>query len=104
MSHPIAMIKVKLPSPSGFHSSPSGDTEYQEAWGKAMAAAMPAGYGYTNPRFNEKWPVDSNGLTWVPIYCLNRDDALENCHKRIKKLEAIIDGIRKLLPDELEAA
>lgn len=33
-----------MPSPSGFHCSPSGDTEYEEARRKAIHDGIPTGY------------------------------------------------------------
>lgn len=37
-------IEIKMPSPGGFHCSPSGDTEYEEARQEAIKRGIPKGY------------------------------------------------------------
>lgn len=74
--YPEFMMRVILPPSHSFHSSPSGDTEYDIAYNKALMENKPAGFEVIYPRRNEKWPVDSEGYTWVRLQCTNKEDAL----------------------------
>jgi hypothetical protein len=69
------IMRCKLPSSGGFHSSPSGDTEYAEAYQQAVLANLPTGFEVAW-KTKETWPKDKDGLTWVKLYCTNRDDAM----------------------------
>lgn len=92
---PEYFIRVKLPSPSGFASCPSGDTAYEEAFRSAIFAVKPTGFEVKYPRTGEAWPVDSSGMTWVPLYCNDTQQLLPGLFDRIQRLEKHIDDIRK---------
>lgn len=70
------MVRVKLPNPAGYHSSPSGDTEYEQARSSAIFAVKPVGFEVKWPRGGERWPVDSEGYTFVPLVVSDHRDAL----------------------------
>jgi hypothetical protein len=93
-------IRVKLPSPAAFHSGPSGDTEYDEAYKGAIFREKPQGFEVRWPRLNEKWPVDSEGYTWVPLYVSHAQDALHNAldmlHTAQRQLETLRKAIKEL--------
>lgn len=91
------MIRVKLPSPNAYASCPSGDTEYATAYHDAIFAATPLGFEVYWPRPNEKWPVDSEGFTWVRLFCADNKmalastlDELRATRKRMEEIQAII--------------
>lgn len=65
------MVKVKLPSSCGFHCSPSGDMEYEQAIHNTIIAAKHPDFEVHWPKLNEKWPIDSQGYTYVPLYLRN---------------------------------
>lgn len=60
-------VRVRLPDAASFHSSPSGDAEYEAAYSSAISAVKPRGFEVRWPRTGQKWPVDSEGYTWVPL-------------------------------------
>jgi hypothetical protein len=91
---PEFMVRVKLPSSSAYHSSPSGDTEYEDAYKKAIADALPPGFEVRWPRMHEKWPVDSEGYTYVRLYATDEKTALAHYIDRVKELESHLDRIR----------
>jgi len=92
---PEFMVRVKLPSSSAYHSSPSGDTEYEEAYRNAIFAVKPPGFEVSWPRLNEKWPVDSEGYTWVRLYCTDQKVALAYWMKEAQQAQAHIARIKK---------
>jgi len=75
---PELMIRVKLPESGSYHGSPSGDTEYDRAYNDAILSAKPVGFEVRWPRAGERWPVDSEGYTWVRLYCADRKHGLEH--------------------------
>lgn len=89
------VIRVKLPSAVGFHSSPSGDTEYEEAYRKAIFDKKPVGFEVRWPRLNEKWPVDGDGMTWVPLYVSDKA-AVDPVPKLLERLNAMRRLIERL--------
>jgi hypothetical protein len=87
------MVRVKLPSSGAYHSSPSGDTEYDNAYKEAIFAATPIGFEVGWPRRNEKWPVDSEGFTWVRLYCTDEKNALASALAQIADLKSSMSKI-----------
>ncbi len=88
MANPVQfMIRVKLPSSSAYHSSPSGDSEYDEAYKKAIFDIKPPGFEVCWPRLNEKWPKDSEGYTFVPLYISDDKTSLHYYIERVAMLE-----------------
>lgn len=101
MSEPVVypefMVRVKLPSSSAYHSSPSGDTEYEDAYQKAIFALKPPGFEVIWPRLNQKWPVDSEGYTWVRLYCSDPKEALAYWMKEAQQAQAHIARIKQVV-------
>lgn len=82
------VMRVKLPSSSSYHSGPSGDTEYDEAYNRAIREAKPVGFE-VSWKTQSTWPKDKDGVTWVKLYCSNESDAIdywkaENVRLKIK--------------------
>jgi hypothetical protein len=101
MGKPVEfMMKVKLPSPAAFPSCPSGDTDYDDAYRSAIFAEKPMGFEIAWPRLNQKWPVDSEGFTWVPLYLSSSKDALHvalnEWHRLQKAHQALLDKLKAL--------
>lgn len=89
------MVRVKLPKSGSYHSSPSGDSEYEDAYNKAIADALPPGFEVCKARLNEKWPIDSEGVTYVPLRVTKAGYALSFYMERVKELETKIERIKK---------
>jgi len=94
---PEFMVRVKLPSSSAFHSSPSGDTEYEQAYKKAIFDVKPPGFEVKWPWMNEKWPVDSEGYTWVRLYCTDEKLALNYWMQQVQFLQKKLAEVRRAL-------
>lgn len=73
--YPELMVRVKLPSPSDYSSGPSGDTEYERAYTAAIFAVKPPGFEVKWLRAGQSWPKDSEGYTWVRLYCTDHKRA-----------------------------
>lgn len=99
MSNPKSQIeyvmRCKLPSSGGFHSGPSGDTEYEEAYRKAIFENKPEGFEVAWPTQN-LWPVDKDGMTWVKLYCTDQKKAIEYFQDRLDTAENELARIREL--------
>lgn len=78
VEEPLFVMRVKLPESSGYASCPSGDADYEEARRKALMKAKPPGFEIKYPRAGIVWPVDSEGMTWVPLYCTDRETGLNH--------------------------
>lgn len=91
---PDFVMRVRLPSSGAYAACPSGDTEYEDAYNKALKEATPPGYEIIQPRRNEKWPTDSEGYTWVRLRCTNPDNALAHWMDKAKVAEERLDRIR----------
>lgn len=95
----LFVVKVKLPASCAFHSSPSGDTEYEQAYNSAIFAVKPRGFEVKWPKGAERWPVDSEGFTYVPLVLTDHRDALaktiEDCARLRQRLKLISDGFDK---------
>ena len=89
------IMRIKLPSSGGYASCPSGDTEYAEDYQRAILANLPQGFEVAW-KTKETWPKDRDGLTWVKLYCTNRDDAMNtwrqsavDAQREVERLKAI---------------
>jgi hypothetical protein len=67
------IMRVKLPSSSGYASS--GDTDYDQDYSAAILGALPVGFEVAW-KTRGTWPMDRDGLTWVKIYCTDKANAL----------------------------
>lgn len=92
---PEFMVRVKLPDPSRYSPGPSGDNAYDDAYDKALRDAVPPGFEVRRPRLGQRWPVDSEGYTFVPLYCSGPQKALSHYIEEVGRLEAYVSRIRK---------
>jgi hypothetical protein len=96
------MIRVKLPSAASFHCSPSGDTEYEDAYRKAIFEKIPEDFEVIWPLLNQKTPTDSEGFTWIRIRyngtCAGNPQMhwIQECQAAQKELRELKSAIRKL--------
>lgn len=67
------MVRVKLPSSSGYPSCPSGDTDYEVDYHNALTKATPQGFTPKPLRLGHHWPKDSEGYTWVLLEPITED-------------------------------
>ena len=99
---PEFMIRVKLPPSSAFHCSPSGDSEYEDAYRKAIADKLPENFEVIWPLFNQRTPQDSEGFTWIRIRFDGtppQDQAsywLQECHLARRELTKLRKAVRQL--------
>ncbi len=91
---PEFMVRVKLPSSNSYASCPSGDTEYEGAYSKALAKALPDGFEYIRPRQGTKWPMDSEGWTWARLKCCDEKVAIAHWMSRALQLEKRLRNIK----------
>jgi hypothetical protein len=90
------VMRVLLPSSASFHCSPSGDTDYQKAYDAAILDNLPLGFEVAwNTR--DTWPKDRDGLTWVKLYCTNREDAMEKWRQEAVSAMRELSRIREVL-------
>lgn len=100
------MVRVQLPNPNNYHSSPSGDSQFDDDYKKAIFDNKPPGFEVMWPRLNEKWPIDSEGYTYVRLYLSdqtqvgNGQDRLifwvDEANKNSKALKELKAKLRKL--------
>lgn len=96
---PEYMIRVKLPDSSHYAACPSGDTEYDEAYKKAIFDAKPDGFEVKWPRRNEKWAMDSEGYTLVPLKCTDEKVALARWMRRCQEQELQLLKLKTFLKE-----
>lgn len=94
-NYPLFMMRVKLPDPAAYSSGPSGDTAYQDAFCLALFQCKPDGYEVIYPAANTKWPVDSEGFSWVPLRCTDEKNALAYWMKETALLRSALDKLRR---------
>lgn len=102
MEEVCLMIRVKLPDSGSYHSSPSGDTEYEGDCYKALKDATPPGYQVLHPRGNESWPRDSEGFTWVRLKCVNEKVMSAHWMDTAQAYKRQLNRIREVLQKEFE--
>ncbi len=61
------VMRSLLPKAGSFHSGPSGDTAYDEAYRQSIFENLPPGFEVAW-KSRGHWPVDKDGVTWVKIY------------------------------------
>ena len=91
------MIRVKLPNASAYAGCPSGDSEYEDAYKSAIARVKPEGFEVKWPRIGHRWPVDSEGYTYVPLDCINEDNVMAELIFKVHFLEEKIKKAREAL-------
>ena len=93
------VMRCKLPSSGGFHSGPSGDAEYEEAYRKVIFSNKPDGFevAWNTQR---TWPKDQDGMTWVKLYCTDEKHAvaalIDRLHSKSKQLDRAKDLARQI--------
>lgn len=96
---PEFMVRVKLPSSECYAACPSGDTEYEIDYKKAIADCLLPEFVPIEPKLGHRWPVDSEGCTFIPIRCKNADEAIQywmdqtkKVNERLSKIEKVVNG------------
>lgn len=91
----VYVMRVKLPSSSGFASCPSGDTDYDEAYRNAILENLPDGFevAWTTRAL---WPVDRDGLTWVKLYCRDEGAGMKYWMAEANRLGKELTRIKEL--------
>jgi len=71
------MMRIKLPVEGGFIRTieSSEYTADQKVCMDAIFAAKPRGFEVRWPKIGERWPMDSEGTTFVPLYLYDNKDA-----------------------------
>jgi hypothetical protein len=93
---PEYIMRVKLPSSASFHSGPSGDTEYEEAYKKAIFDKKPEGFE-VSWKTQATWPVDKDGMTWVKLYCTGKKEAVKYWIDKVELLTKKLEQIQSLV-------
>jgi len=57
----------------------------------------PPGFEVKWPWMNEKWPVDSEGYTWVRLYCTDEKLALNYWMQQVQFLQKKLAEVRRAL-------
>lgn len=91
---PEFFVRVKLPAAGNYPACPSGDTDYEVDYHEALTAATPEGFEPLKPRTLERWPMDSEGRTWVPLRATQAGNAFAAMTERVKQLETQLERIR----------
>lgn len=89
------VMRCKLPNSGGFASCPSGDTEYEEAYRRAILSNLPPGFGVAW-KTEATWPIDRDGLTWVKLYCTNHEDAMNRWRQEAIDARRELDRVKAL--------
>lgn len=86
------VMRCLLPNSGSFHSGPSGDTAYDEAYRQAISENLPPGFEVAW-RTKGQWPVDKDGLTWVKIYRSTDEDKqrywIDECHRLQRQMRKV---------------
>lgn len=89
------VVRVALPSSSGYHSGPSGDTEYDADYKNAIHAAVPPGFEVAW-KSRDTWPKDKDGLTWVRLYCVDQKRAVEYYAERMSQMMQKVQSMQQI--------
>lgn len=96
-SLPEFVARIKLPSGAAYPSCPSGDTEYADDYGKALAAGVPPGFEPVRSRANGRWAVDSDGNTLVMLRATTQENALAMALERADLAEKELAHLRAVI-------
>lgn len=97
MMTPEFMMRVKLPDSGSYHSSPSGDSDYEEAYNKAIFDVLPPGFEVKYPRLGHKWAVDSEGYSLVTLICTDNTVSLNYYMKKSAEIEQRFQKLKEFL-------
>ena len=92
------LMRCKLPSSCGYHSSPSGDTQYENDYRDAIFANKPEGFEIAWSS-RSTWPIDKDGNTWVKLYCTDKQMALQYYIDATARLKKELDRIKSKLAE-----
>lgn len=94
---PDFMVRVKLPSENAYPSCPSGDTDYEIAYDKAVKKATPAGFEVIEERLGVANPKDSSGYTYLRLRCVDKQLDLGNLFAEVERLRKKIGRLQGVL-------
>lgn len=94
---PQFVVRARLPSASGYHSSPSGDTEYVCDYAKAIKRIVPVGFAVIESRPGHRRPVDSEGFTWLLLACEDQELAMNAMSRELTDARALARSIQSSL-------
>ncbi len=90
---PEFMVRVKLPNPNGYAACPSGDTDYEVDYHKALKAATPDGFEAIEERIEVSRPVDSTGYTYVRLRCVDEKLVVAKLSAEVRSLQRKLDKV-----------
>ncbi len=100
------MVRVKLPTASHQGNLYQSELEkfnsdYEKSYKSSVFAAKPPGFEIKWPRNGEKWPIDSEGYSFMPLYISDRKEVhlhyVEKVFELQKELDRIKGELRKLI-------
>ena len=100
MEQPESMVRVKLPNPNGYASCPSGDTDYEVDYDKAIKQATPEGFEVIKERLGVSNPVDSTGYTYLRLRCVNESIVIAKLQDEVKLLRNKLAKVNKAITDK----
>lgn len=89
------VMRVELPSSSAYHASPSGDTEFEGDFRRAILDRLPPGFE-VSWKTQRSWPKDQDGMTWVKLYCTDPNRAVEHYQRIARELSDELLRVRLL--------
>jgi hypothetical protein len=97
------MIRVKLPRGGCWEGISGGcnDADHHKAakWRLAIFAAKPSGYEVKWPAMGERWPKDSEGYVWVPLYLTHAKDAAAHWAGEYMRIYERLTALRKQIQE-----
>lgn len=97
MELPEFMVRVKLPNPNGYASCPSGDTDYEVDYDKAIKQATPEGFEVIKERLGVSNPVDSTGYTYLRLRCVNESLVIAKLQDEVKSLRSKLAKVNRAI-------
>jgi hypothetical protein len=98
------MVRIKLPTELIFTNQSGEYTSDQKACMDAIFAEKPQGFEVRWPKVGQKWPVDSEGFTFVPLYLSSHKDHSyylldqnERNYRKIQELKKLAKEISALV-------
>jgi len=89
--HVEYIVRVKLPP----LNDNDDNYEYERRYNDAIFAVKPTGFE-VDWSSKKTWPVDSEGYTWVKLYCTDQKKAVEYFMDRVQSLEKRLEYMRDL--------
>jgi hypothetical protein len=99
------MMRIKLPVDGGFVRDSMGDfTPDQQKCADAIFAAKPVGFEVRWPEIGTRWPMDSDGVTYVPLYVSHSKDAYAGLLDRYERLRQKVTKLQLLAAEIVSTA